>query len=96
MSFKNHIVTQTQSIITSSVGKHYIKGIIRLSVIFDPFGKMTVLRGLKNNQWECLCCNIVFQGINATKYIARVIGTRSMHINICLSSIYQDHLSRYK
>ena len=51
---------------------------------------------LENNQWKCLWCDIKFQGINATKYLAHVIGTKCMHINICRASIDQDYLSRYK
>ena len=32
----------------------------------------------ENNQWKCLWCNVKFQGINATKDLARVIGTKCM------------------
>ena len=51
---------------------------------------------LKNNQWKCLWCNVKFQGINATKFLARVIGTICMHINRCTASIYQAYLAIYK
>ena len=39
---------------------------------------------LKDNQWKCLWCDVTFQGINATKALARVIGNqkyahKSMH-----------------
>ena len=51
---------------------------------------------LENNQWKCLWCNVKFQGINATKAIAHVIGTKCVHIKRRRASIDQDHLSRYK
>ena len=51
---------------------------------------------LEENQWKCLWCDVKFQGINATKDLARVIGTKIMHIKRCTSSIDQDYLSRYK
>ena len=35
---------------------------------------------LEDNQWKCLWCDVTFQGINATKALAHVIGTKSMHI----------------
>ena len=51
---------------------------------------------LENNQWMCLWCNIEFQVINATKALDHVIGTKCMHIDRCMASIDQSHLSRYK
>ena len=51
---------------------------------------------LEDNQWKCLWCEIIFQGINATKALAHVIGTKSMHIKQCTASIDQACLSRYK
>ena len=51
---------------------------------------------LENNQWKCLWCNVKFQGINATKDLAHVIGIKCMHIKICRASIDQAYLSRYK
>ena len=51
---------------------------------------------LENNQWKCLWCNLIFEGINSTKDIYVVIITRIMHINILFSEIYQYHSSRYK
>ena len=52
----------------------------------------------ENNQRKCLWCDVIFQGINSTKALARVIGTRSMHINDreSFAPICQYHLSRYK
>ena len=51
---------------------------------------------LENNQWNCLWCNVIFQGINATKDLDHLIGTKYMHINICQASIDKSHFSRYK
>ena len=51
---------------------------------------------LKDNQWNFSWCDVTFQGINATKSIARVIGTKNMHIKRCTYSIDQAYLSRYK
>ena len=48
------------------------------------------------NQWNCIWCNVKFQGVNGTKALARVIGTKCMHINRCRDSIGQDYLSIYK
>ena len=35
---------------------------------------------LEDNQCNCLWCDVIFQGINATKAPAHVIGTKCMHI----------------
>ena len=35
---------------------------------------------LKDNQWKCLWCDVKFQGINATKALDHVIGTKFMQI----------------
>ena len=51
---------------------------------------------LEDNQCKCLWCDVTFQVINATKALAHVIGTKSMHINRCTDSIDQAYLSRYK
>ena len=51
---------------------------------------------LEDNQWKCLWCDVTFQGINATKALAHVIGTKCMHIKRCTASIDQAHISRYK
>ena len=51
---------------------------------------------LEDNQWKCLWCDVKFQGINSTKALAHVIGTKSMHIKRCTASIDQAYLSRYK
>ena len=51
---------------------------------------------LEDNQWKCLWCGVTFQGINATKALSHVIGTKFMHIKRCTASIDQAYLSRYK
>ena len=51
---------------------------------------------IEDNQWKYLWYDAKFQGINATKAPAYVIGTKSMHIKIRKASIDQDYLSRYK
>ena len=51
---------------------------------------------LEDNRWKCLWCDVKFKGINVTKALAHVIGTKSMHIKRCTDSIYQAYLSRYK
>ena len=51
---------------------------------------------LADNQQKCLWCDVTFQGINETKYLAHVIGTKSMHIKRCTALIDQAYLSRYK
>ena len=51
---------------------------------------------LEDNQWKCLWCDVTFQGINATKALAHIIGTKIMHIKRCTASIDQAHISRYK
>ena len=49
---------------------------------------------LENNQWKCLWCYVKLKGINATKALAHVIGTKCMHIKICTASIDKSYLSR--
>ena len=38
---------------------------------------------LDENNWQCLWCTKVFQGINATKSLAHVQGKKGMHIKSC-------------
>ena len=51
---------------------------------------------IKDNQWNCLWCDFTFQGVNTTKALAHVIGTKCMHIKRCTASIGQAHISIYK
>ena len=52
------------------------------------------IKKLEDNQWKCLWCDVKFQGINAKKSIAHVIGTKSMHIKRCKASMDKDYLLR--
>ena len=47
---------------------------------------------IKDIQWKVLWCGVKFQGINATKALARVIGTKSMLINRCTASMDQARI----
>ena len=47
---------------------------------------------LGDNQWKCLWCDVKFQGMNATKALARFIGTKIVHIMRCTASIDQVFL----
>ena len=51
---------------------------------------------LEYNQLKCIWWDVKFQGINATQFIAYVIGTKSMHIKRFTASIDQAYLSKYK
>ena len=51
---------------------------------------------LEDNQWKCLWCDVKFWIIDATKALAHVIETKSMHIKRCTASIHKAYLSRYK
>ena len=63
-----------------------------IKLIWDDYQ----IEKLEDNQWKCLWCDVTFQGINATKALARVIGTKCMLIKRFTSSIDQAHISRYK
>ena len=54
------------------------------------------IENLEDNQCKCLWCDFTFRGINTTKALAHVIGTKCMHIKRCTASIDQAHISRYK
>ena len=45
-----------------------------------------ILRVDENN-WQCLLCNETFQGINADKALAHLIGNKGMRIRSCYSSV---------
>ena len=38
---------------------------------------------LDEKNWQCLWCDQTFQGINATKALAHVLGKKGMHIKSC-------------
>ena len=62
-----------------------IKILISISSIFE----YDYIDRLENNQWRCLWSNVKFQGINATKDLGHLIGTKCMHIKRCTASINQ-------
>ena len=45
---------------------------------------------LEDNQWKCLWCDVMFQGINATEDLGHVIGTKSIHIKRCTTRRSSD------
>ena len=68
------------------------KGLSSISSIWED----DHIEKLENNHWKCLYRDFKFQGINATKSLVHVIGTKFMHIMRCRASIDQYCLSRYK
>ena len=38
---------------------------------------------LYEKNWQCLWCNQIFQGINATKALDHVFGKKGIHIKSC-------------
>ena len=64
--------------------------------IIKPIWEYKHIDKLDDNQWKCLWCDVTFQGINATKALAHVIGTKIVHIKRYTASIDQAYLSRYK
>ena len=57
---------------------------------------MITFGGLMKKKWQCLWCNQSFQGINATKALAHVLGKKGMHIKICYVAMEKDHIKRYQ
>ena len=51
---------------------------------------------LDENKWQCFWCNTRFQGINATKAFAHVLGKKGMHIKICYAPKEKAHIKRYQ
>ena len=47
-------------------------------------------------KWQCLWWNQCFQGINATKALAHVLGKKGMHIQSCYVAKDNDHTTRYE
>ena len=52
------------------------------------------MKRLEKNKWKFIWCGVNFQGINATKALAHVIGNMGMYIKsllqILIKLIYQD------
>ena len=54
------------------------------------------IRRLYEKNWQCLWCNQTFQGINATKALAHVLGKKCMHIKSCYVAKDKAHTTRYQ
>ena len=54
------------------------------------------IRRLDEKNWQCLWCNQTFQGINATKALAHVLGKKGMHIKICYVAKDKSQTTRYQ
>ena len=54
------------------------------------------IRRLYEKNWQCLWCNQTFQGINATKALAHVLGKKGMYIKSCYVAKDKDHTTRYQ
>ena len=91
-----HTVTHPQSIISFSAANHRTLTNIAVLTSIKSIWDDDQIEKLKDNQWKCLWCDVTFQGINTTKYLAHVIGIKCMHIKRCTASIDQAHISRYK
>ena len=55
------------------------KKLVFISSIWDD----DCINRLDENNWQCLWRSKTFQGINATNYLAQVLGKRGMHIKSC-------------
>ena len=53
------------------------------------------IQRLDENNWQCLWCNEKFQGNNASKDLAHVLGKRGMNIKSCYASMEKYHITRY-
>ena len=62
----------------------------------SPIWEDDHIEKLEKNQLKCIRCNVKFQGINVTKDLAHIIGTKWIYIKRCTASIYQAYLSRCK
>ena len=51
---------------------------------------------INDNRWKYLWCGVTFQGINASKALAHVLGVRSVYVKILNEAIDKSYLSRYK
>ena len=51
---------------------------------------------LDEKNWQCLWCNIIFQGINAAKTVARALGKNGMYIKSFYVPKDKVHITRYQ
>ena len=74
--------------------KMYAETETKLDLISSTWDDDHIQR-LDENNWECLWCNTSFQGINATKALAHVLGKKSMHIKSCYVLKEKAHIKIY-
>ena len=51
---------------------------------------------LDENNWKCLWCTKIFQGINDTKALAHVLGKKGMHVKSCYVPNDKAHITIYQ
>ena len=67
----------------------------KLVFVSSVCGNDHILR-LDENNWQCLWCTKLFQGINATKDIAHVMGKKGVHLKRCCVPKDKYHITRYQ
>ena len=67
----------------------------KLDFILSIWDDDHILR-LDEKKWQCLWLNTIFQGINATKALANVLGKKGMHIKSCYVPKEKSHITRYQ
>ena len=66
----------------------------KLYLISSIWDDDNILR-LDENNWQCLQCTKVFQGINATKALAHVLGKKGAHIKRFYFPKEKAHITRF-
>ena len=54
------------------------------------------IQRLDENKWQCFWCNNIFQVINATKVLDRVLVTKGVYIKSCYASMDKYPLTIYQ
>ena len=54
------------------------------------------IRRLDEKNWQCLWCDLTFQGINSTKAFANVLGKKVMNIKSCYVAKEKAYTTRYQ
>ena len=67
----------------------------RIYLISSIWGDNHIM-SLNENNWKFLWYNKVFQGINATKALARVLGKKGMYIKSCYVRKEKSHKNIYQ
>ena len=55
-----------------------------------------LIQRLDENNWQCLWCDKIFQGINATKALDHVLEKKGMHIKSCYAAMEKFYLTRHQ